>query len=231
VPASIAVLADVHGNLPALQAVIAEVEREGFDVVVSAGDQVSGPMPSECLEALRALPGDVRWVMGNADRHAIDPEHEPYFMDGWAYERLSAEQRDFIRGWELSVTVGDVLVCHGTPRDDEEKVTKLTPPERLASILEGVDAPLIVCGHVHHQFALQDRFFCAGSIGMAYEDGTPGARWLAVRDGRVEMRTTPYDVDAAEAAVHATGYSEASDYVEIMRGSITADEAARAFEP
>ena len=233
-PASIAVLADVHGNLPALEAVLAEVEAEGFDLVVSGGDQVSGPMPAECLARLQASKTPVSWVMGNADRHAVDPEDDVHFMDGWAHERLSNEQRGFVRGWPPTVTVGDVLVCHGTPRDDEEMVTKLTPAGRLAEILHGVGAPIVVCGHVHHQFALDNggqRFYCAGSVGMAYEDGTPGARWLAIRDGVVEMRTTPYDVDAAARAIAATGYAEAEDYTAIICGSITADEAAQAFEP
>src|SRR5690242_21090839 len=100
----IAVLADVHGNLTALEAVLADVEEEGFDLVVSAGDVVSGPQPRECLERLAALGDDrIRWVMGNADREvvaafdgatALDPEDPGSRADHFAAGRLEREHRD-----------------------------------------------------------------------------------------------------------------------------------------
>jgi hypothetical protein len=105
-PERIAVLADVHGNLPALEAVLGEVDSEAFDLVVSAGDQVSGPMPAECLD------------------HDGGPQAAA--ADRWAGERLRADQRELIARFEPTVTIGDLLVCHGTPAGDEEMVTVLT---------------------------------------------------------------------------------------------------------
>ncbi|MFL5844962.1 MAG: metallophosphoesterase family protein [Solirubrobacteraceae bacterium] len=229
----IAVIADVHGNLPALRAVLAELQRESFDVVVSAGDQVSGPMPAESLELLRGLDVPVRWVMGNADRLACEPGEGAHASDRWAHERLDDEQQAFIAGWEPVVTLGDVLVCHGTPASDEEVVTVITGPDRLTGILGGVPARLVVGGHVHHQFTQSLRYVTwvnAGSVGMPYE-GRPGAFWLEIDRGAPRMRRTDYDVDAAIEAIAATGFPDAEDLAGILRGKYTAAEAAAALEP
>ncbi|MCW2990673.1 MAG: metallophosphoesterase [Solirubrobacterales bacterium] len=230
----IAVLADVHGNLPALEAALADVEREGFDVVVSGGDLVSGPMPAECLERFASLDLPVRWVMGNADRLARDPScGDAHAADRFAHERLSAEQRDRIATFEPVVTIGDVLVCHGTPASDEEVITVVTPPDRLTEVLRGLDARLVIGGHVHHQFTQSLRYVTwvnAGSVGMPYE-GRPGAFWLEIADGTPLLRCSNYDVDAAAAAIEATGYPDADGLAEIIRGRYSAQEAALALEP
>jgi putative phosphoesterase len=229
----VAVIADVHGNLPALDAVLADIARERFDVVVSAGDQVSGPMPAECLERLRGLDVPVRWVRGNADRLACAPPPDAHPMDVFAHERLSAEQRAFVDGWEPVVTLGDVLVCHGTPASDEEVVTVITGPDRLARVLDGVPARLVVGGHVHHQFTQSLRYVTwvnAGSVGMPYE-GRPGAFWLEIDRGRPVLRRSDYDLDAALEAIAATGYPDLDELTEILRGRYSAQEAAAALEP
>jgi putative phosphoesterase len=231
--ARIAVIADVHGNLPALDAVLADVAREGFGVLISAGDQVSGPMPAECLERLRGLDLPVEWVRGNADRHACSPPDDAHPMDVFAHERLSDEQRAFVASWEPTVSVGDVLVCHGTPASDEEVVTVLTMPDRLTRVLEGVTGRLVVGGHVHHQFTQSLRYVTwvnAGSVGMPYE-GRPGAFWLEIDDGRPILRRSDYDVEAALEAIAATGYPDLDELAAILRGRYSAQEAAAALEP
>ena len=202
----IAALYDIHGNLPGLEAVLAEVEAEDFDLVVVGGDVVSGPMPAETLERLRGLALPVRWVMGNADRQvaAGDREHPD---DAAAVDALDDEQRAFLRTFEPTVSVDGVLFCHGSPRSDEEIITALTPPERLQPMLEGVVERLVVGGHTHHQFS-HGRYVNAGSVGMPYETEA-GAFWLTVEDGEPRHRRTSY----AGAKVLAT-----------------ADEAAREFE-
>ena len=199
----IAALYDVHGNLPALEAVLAEVEA---DLVVVGGDVVSGPMPAETLERLRGLDVPVRWVMGNADRlvAAGDRGHPD---DALAIDALNAAQRAFLRTFEPTVSVDGVLFCHGSPHSDEEIITALTPPERLQPMLEGVTERLVVGGHTHHQFRL-GRYVNAGSVGMPYESEV-GAYWLTVEDGEPRHRRTVYP--GAEVLA-------------------TADEAARAFE-
>lgn len=194
---------------------------------------MSGPMPAEVLERLRVCHVPVRWVMGNADRCAVTAPADAPYMDRWAHGRLSPGQRAFVAGWEPTVRVGDVLVCHAVPTNDEDKITMLTPPGRLAGFLEGVHARVVVGGHVHHQFTRRSggtTWVNAGSVGMPYE-GRPGAFWLAVRDGHPELRCTPYDLAAAISAIRATGYAEADDYASVLRGEVTPREAAEAFEP
>lgn len=229
----IAVLADVHGNLPALEAVLADVEAERFDVVVSGGDQVSGPMPVECLDRLAALKTPVCWVMGNADRLAADPSPEAQVADRFAHERLGEDHRALIATFEPAVRLDDVLVCHGTPASDQEVVTVLTPPDRLTRILDGVDARLVIGGHVHHQFTQSLGYVTwvnAGSVGMPYE-GRPGAFWLEVDAGRPILRRSDYDVGAAVAAITATGFPEASELAKIIAGRYSVQEAAMELEP
>ena len=107
-------------------------------------------------------------------------------------ERLSAEQLDFLRSLPLTVSVGRVLFCHATPRNDEEIFTRISPDERWAEALAGVDADVVVCGHTHVQFERQIggiRLVNAGSVGMPYAD-EPGAYWALLDGVDVEFRHT-----------------------------------------
>jgi putative phosphoesterase len=187
----VAALYDIHGNLPALDAVLAEVDA---DVIVIGGDTVMGPSPAETLERLRSLGGDVRFIRGNADREVYD--EKPGFAPPEALEyvraRLSPEQIDFLRPLPLTVSLGRVLFCHATPRNDQEIFTRISPDERWAEALAGVDADVVVCGHTHVQFdrRIGDiRLVNAGSVGMPYADA-PGAYWALLDGADVEFRRT-----------------------------------------
>jgi putative phosphoesterase len=187
----VAALYDIHGNLTALDAVLAEVDA---DIILVGGDTVMGPWPDETLERLRALPGDVRFIRGNADREVYDekPGLAPHEAFEYARSRLSAEQLEFLRGLPLTVSIGRVLFCHATPRNDEEIFTKISPDERWAEALVGVDAEVVMCGHTHVQFdrRIGDiRLVNAGSIGMPYEH-EPGAYWALLDGADVELRHT-----------------------------------------
>ena len=187
----VAALYDIHGNLPALDAVLAEVDA---DVIVVGGDTVMGLSPGDTLERLRSLPGDVRFIRGNADRMVYDdkPGVAPPEAVEYARSRLSAEQVEFLRTLPLTVSVGRVLFCHATPRNDEEIFTKISPEERWAEALAGVDAEVVVCGHTHVQFdrRIGDvRLVNAGSVGMPYEH-EPGAYWALLDGTDVELRHT-----------------------------------------
>jgi putative phosphoesterase len=187
----VAALYDIHGNLAALDAVLAEVDA---DVIVIGGDTVMGPMPSETLERVRALEGDVRVIRGNADREVYEDEPglAPHEAFEYARARLSAEQLDFLRTRPLTVSIGRVLFCHATPRNDEEILTKISPDERWREALAGVDADVVVCGHTHVQFdrRIGDiRLVNAGSVGMPYEH-EPGAYWALLDGTDVELRHT-----------------------------------------
>ena len=141
----IAALCDIHGNLPALEAVLAELEA---DLVVVGGDVAAGPLPAETLDRLAEL--DARYVMGNADRLMVDAydrgadpatEESPVArLDAWCAQRLTPEQRDRVAAYEPTVSAGGVLFCHGSPRSDEEIITAVSPEERLAPMFEGVAA-------------------------------------------------------------------------------------------
>jgi putative phosphoesterase len=212
---SVVALYDVHGNLPALEAVLAELDEA--DLIVAGGDVVGGEAPAETVERLRALGTRVRWLRGNAERELVEqpPPREAGPPPG-ELERLRAaltdEQAEFLYGLpervELEVAgLGHVLFCHAVPQNDLDIVTPLTSEERLARILEGVDADVVVAGHTHIQ---EDRrvggirWINAGSVGMPYEE-QPGAYW-ALLGPDVELRRTPIG-DASEA-IGATGYPE-----------------------
>ena len=239
----IAVLSDVHGNLPALEAVLAEVEDEGFDLIVSGGDVVAGPMPRECLERLAGLGDRIRWVMGNADREVVDafdgataddPDDPALVAAHFAAARLDRTHRDLLASFAPTVTVpGRVLVCHGTPASDTAIVTPRVTPGRLAEVVAGVEEPVVVGGHVHLQFLQRSGptlWANAGSVGMPYE-GAPGAYWLALTAEAPDLRRTLYDVQAAEGALRATGYRDVADVAAAMAGTVSREEAMDAFDP
>jgi putative phosphoesterase len=234
----IAVLSDIHGNLPALEAVLAELEA---DLVVVGGDVAAGPLPAETLDALAGL--DARYVMGNADRLMVaaydrgdDPEtleHPIEKLDAWCAQRITREHRDRLAAYEPTVSVDGILFCHGSPRSDEEIITAVSPEERLAPMLDGVTERTVVCGHTHHQFAravLGKRLLNAGSVGMPYE-GRAGAFWLLVTDAEPEPRRTEYDVQAAAAALRASGFPDVEDLIrESLVEPVEAGFVARHFE-
>lgn len=229
----IAVISDVHGNLPALEAVLAELDREGVELVVSGGDVAMGPMPTECVDALRAL-DRVLWVRGNADREAVPERYTE--LAGWVAERLGPERRELLTGAPLTASVdvdglGPVLCFHGTPRSDEEILTKLSPEHRVAAALDGVAQRVVVHGHTHVQYdrrVADWRVVNAGSVGIPYE-GRRGAFW-ALLGPDVELRRTEYDVEAAVEAIRATGYPSFDELAGWLLEPPDPDEISAFFE-
>jgi predicted phosphodiesterase len=241
----LAVLCDVHGNAPALRAVLADPAFAGADAVVVGGDVVTGPIPGETLDLLAALDRPVRWVRGNADREAVEafdrgdvdaaahPGDPAARAGAFTAAAITRAQRDLLASFEATVSLDGSLFCHGSPRGDDEIITALTCPQRLAPMLDAVSERLVVCGHTHHQFDLrcgERRVVNAGSVGMPYE-GRAGAFWLMVDDGEPQPRRTEYDVGAAVAAIRATGFPDAEDLIESsLLEPVAAEEAARVFE-
>jgi putative phosphoesterase len=190
-------LYDVHGNLPALDAVLAQVDA---DVIVVGGDFVAGPWPAQTLARLREVDGDVRFIRGNADREVAERTQglaPPQLME-FVRDRLSTDEIAFLGSLPLTESIeveglGEVLFCHATPRNDEEIFTRISPDDRWRAALEGVEADVVVCGHTHIQFdRVIDgiRLVNAGSVGMPYED-QPGAYWALLGPG-IAFRRTPY---------------------------------------
>jgi putative phosphoesterase len=203
----VAALADVHGNAPALAAVLEEVEREAPDLVVFCGDLTWGSLPLETLALVRALRIPARFVRGNADR-AVGSDLQGRGV--WMAAAHSADDLAFLRSFEQTVIVdvgglGPTCFAHGSPRSDEECVTRWTPDERVREFSAGIDAGVFVTGHTHMQFdrrAAGLRLVNPGSVGLPYEM-TPGAYW-ALLGPDVELRRTDYDVDSAIAQMRAT---------------------------
>ncbi|MBV8258911.1 MAG: metallophosphoesterase family protein [Actinobacteria bacterium] len=195
---SVAALYDVHGNLPALDAVLAEIPDDA--TIVVGGDVAMGPFPSETLARLRGLGDRVKWIRGNADRE-LTPEEKglvPADRVEWVSERLSEEEVAFLHELPTRLVlevrgIGRVLFVHASPRNDVDIFTALTPEERVAPLFEGVEADLVVVGHTHMQF---DRTIAglrvvnAGSVGMSYEE--PRAAYWLLLGPEVEHRHTPF---------------------------------------
>lgn len=210
----IAVLADVHGNLPALRAVMAQIDQERVDAIVIAGDIVAGPLPRESLELVAARPEPVHWIRGNSERETVavydgaTPGDDPAGRaTRWSANALDQRWRDELASWPTTLVLGRVRFCHGSPRSDNEILTVETPKDAFSDALSGINERLVVGGHTHRQFIREVRegvtFANAGSVGLPYE-GRPGAFWIMTVDGVPFLRETSYDMPAALAELRAS---------------------------
>jgi predicted phosphodiesterase len=237
----VAALYDVEGNLPALEAVLREVDRERPDAIVVGGDMVTGPMPSETLNRLRGLEY-AHFLRGNADRTVVEvsrgerPEGLPDdVVDAlaWTAEQLSNEQIDFLSGLPLTVVLdvdglGRVCFCHATPRDDNELFTELTPDDAVAELLAGTIEATVVCGHTHMQFDRQvgrRRVVNAGSVGVPWDEGRD-SRW-ALLGPDVSLRRTRLDQARLAEQIRATEWPGAEEFLGDTRPR---DEVLELFE-
>jgi diadenosine tetraphosphatase ApaH/serine/threonine PP2A family protein phosphatase len=233
----VAALYDVHGNLPALEAVLAEID-DGWTILVG-GDVALGPMPRETLALLREL--GATFIRGNCDREVAAPPAGDEIWAArarWVHDRLDEDDLAFLRElphpFALDVDeLGQVLFCHGSPRSDEEILTAITPPKRLDPILDGVQENVVVCGHTHAQFDRlvgDRRIVNAGSVGMAYEGEAGIADW-ALLGPVIELRRTRYDVEETARHVRASDFPGAEEFVEeSLLHPPTAEEVTAHFE-
>ena len=243
----VAVLADIHGNLPALDAVLRDVDAAGVDAVVLDGDIADGPMPAPTLDRLAELGDRVIWVRGNSDRDlaaAFDGTFQPSGLAtnapaeyyAWCAARISRSHRDLLADLPLTVSLdidglGAVVFCHGTARDDNEFILVDSPVSHYRAAFAEVAEQTVVVGHTHMPFdRLADgrRVINPGSVGLGY--GHPGASW-ALLGPDVVLRRTLYDAEAAAAALEAA----APDLPDIgflagnVRASASDAEALAAF--
>lgn len=227
----IAALYDIHGNLPALEAVLGEVRELGVDQIVVGGDVLPGPMPRECRALLDSTGIPTRFIHGNGESAALEalgggsldsvPEAFREWIR-WSGQQLTGDQVAATREWPLTTRleidgIGSSVFCHATTRNDTEIFTRLSPDEHVRTLFAGVDAALVVCGHTHMQFDRTVgplRLVNAGSIGMPF--GAPGAYWLFLGPD-VQLRRTSYDLDSATARILATAYPGAEVFATRMR--------------
>jgi putative phosphoesterase len=246
VHASVAVLSDIHGVLPSLEAVLDEPDVRSADRIVLTGDIAAGPMPVPTLDLLASLGARVAWVRGNAERELVTLARGgetaiPDPVAPWAAGQLRADQVELLENLPHPVTLeidgfGPTVFCHGTPRDDDEVVLVDSPMSRWSEVLSGLDHDVrtVVCGHTHMPFLrMVDRRMVVnpGSVGMPY--GRTGPHWALLRDGQVQLRHTDVDVMAVANRVAAeSGFDEADRWADdYIRHSHSDAEALEVFTP
>jgi len=223
----IAALYDIHGNLPALEAVLKEVAASAVDQIVVGGDVVPGPMCAESMDLLERSDIPISFIRGNGEVAVLDElaGREPKVPSAYrdtiraSADQLSAKQRADIAEWPATITmevplIGSVLFCHATPRNENELVFETTDEGIMQKVLADVTADVIICGHTHMQFdrtVAKRRVVNAGSVGMPFDEA--GAYWLLL-DRDIQLRHTLYDLEAAAARIRATGYPRASEFAD-----------------
>jgi putative phosphoesterase len=220
----LALISDIHGNLPALEAVLTEIEGEDVDEIICLGDVAVGPQPGETLDRVRELGCPV--VLGNWDAYFIHgfPSHESEIgmrlveMGEWWADQLSAEQRAFIETFVDTLERPGLFAFHGSPRSYEDFIYATTPDAELAQMLDGARAPMLAGGHTH--FAMVRHFDGAlfvnpGSVGLPFAKQeavmriSPWAEYAIVdaEEGRlsVDLRRTPFDVESLLELIRTSG--------------------------
>ncbi|MFC5906269.1 metallophosphoesterase family protein [Streptacidiphilus monticola] len=242
----VAVLSDIHGNVPALRAVLAEPEVRAAELVVLCGDLTWGPEPQQTYELLAGLGDRAVGVRGNADRYAAEIAagvREPAAeRESWIPARHSQEAAAFLARLPFSLVVdvdglGPVRFCHGSPRSDHELVTPGTPASRFAELAAAVAESTIVTGHTHLQFdrvVAGKRSVNPGSVGLPFHEGEVGTAYWAMLGPDVLLRSTSYDAAEAVARAQAAGDPGGERFVgTLLRpptpAEIIADAEARIF--
>lgn len=242
----VAALNDVHGNLPALEAVLAEVERLDVDRIVLGGDIASGPLPRQTLDMVLALGERALALHGNADRELVAVARggkpgqglpdEVRQLVAWAAVQLEPRHLEYLAKLPPTVILdvdglGEVLFCHASPRNDVEVFTAASDDGRIEPMLAGVAQRVVICGHTHMQFDRRVgdvRIVNAGSVGMPY--GPPGAYWLLLGP-TVDLRRTAYELEEAGRRIRGGGSPGADRFARSnMLHPPTAEEAIEFFE-
>ena len=227
----VAAIADVHGNATALEAVLAEIEQLQPDLIVSCGDLTWGPLPRETVGLLEPWRERVLFVRGNSERELqerkLDSELARWQHARHAEEVLQAYLGRVQDGAVVEIEgLGSTLFCHGSPRSDEECVTRETPAERVAEFTADVAQACVVTAHTHMQYDRrvgEVRLLNPGSVGLPYEP-EPGQAYWALLGPDVEHRRTPYDLDAAIERMRAAASPAFERIEELLRTPPTQTE-------
>ena len=220
----VAVVSDIHGNLAALEAVIADLRSTAPDLVLQAGDTaVLGPRPAEVVDRLRELAWPA--LAGNTDQMLWEPavrtEQErraPRLrswldvlfgaLGPWAAERLGGERLDWLRSLPEERRAAGVRVVHASPGDLWRAPMPDAPDAELARTYGGAREGIAVYGHIHRPFVRELPGLIVvncGSVGLPW-DGDPRAAYLLVDDGRPSIRRVEYDMERACRDLAAAGF-------------------------
>lgn len=224
----LAVISDIHGNLPALNAVLADIRSQGVDQILNLGDIVSGGLfPAETTDRLMQL--NIPTIKGNHERQLLETCPSGMSLsDRHAFDNLRAEHWQWLKNLPAELTLySDVLMVHGVPGDDliylleDVSRTGVQPSSeaRVLSLIANTNASLILCGHTHipRKLRLSDGRLIVnpGSVGLqAYDDdqpfvhkmesGSPHARYAILQQinkvWTVELKAIEYDWELAAAA-------------------------------
>lgn len=209
-----AVLYDVHGNLAALEAVLAAARSEGVTRVVCGGDvALFGAHPAECVDRLASFGDGLAAVRGNCDRYLTDPPAAPedeLEVVNWTRAALGDELVAWLGSLPTSIDIEEhgALVVHASPRSDEDVILPDTPREKVTEMLAGASQPLVICGHVHIQYRRTlngIELVNPGSVGLPL-DGDSRAAWAVLENGRISFRRTEYDVDSVITELERIGH-------------------------
>lgn len=244
-----AAIADIHGNLAALDAVLADIHRQGISEIVNLGDCLGGPFdPAGTADRLIAL--DIPTVSGNHDRWLIDrPEAEMDVIERWTYPALSPAHFDWLRSLPQTLVWNEVFLCHAVPSDDitnwlDERGPggrmHLQPLTEITRHAEGIGETLMLCGHTHVPRAVRlpdgRRIVNPGSVGNpSYRDdrwaepvinntASPDARYAVIerveKDWRVSLCSVPYD--ASEMVARARAHEDTDVWIQsVSTGWVT----------
>jgi predicted phosphodiesterase len=236
-----AILSDVHGNAVALRAVLAELDADGIDRAVCLGDVCQGgPDPDTCVDLLAERGWPV--VLGNADAFVLDPAtaegssevvtERQLAVRQWAFDRLGADRRAIVAAYEPTVRLelGDgrtLLACHATPESYDPIVFPSASEDEFRAAFGGTGASVVACGHIHLPYVRrigETLVLNPGSVGLGYDHEAdeatlrfdPWAAWavVATEGGRfsVELRRTPFDVEAVADAHRGSGMPYGDEY-------------------
>jgi predicted phosphodiesterase len=205
------VLYDIHGNVPALEEVLADAEQVGVERWLLGGDYgTPSPWPLETLERLRRLE-NATWIRGNGERWLREPPRDrPEVMESYEFflGDLPEEEIDVLYGLPEHAELDGVLYVHGSPLSDVESFAP-QPEEDEARLLAGVRDRVVVFGHSHQQFRRPGpdgtTLVNPGSVGMPL-DGDRRAAWAISRTPcEFEFRRCEYDVERAAAGYRQMG--------------------------
>jgi len=228
----IGLIADIHGNVFALDAVLAELRRDEVDMILCLGDVAVGPQPVEAVERIREL--GCRTIMGNWDAYFLDgfPPPPTEFnrrlveMGAWWAEELSSAHLEFMRTFEPTVELDmaplPILAFHGSPVSYEDNIYSTTPEDELERMLDGTRAPLLTGGHTHFQLVRRHGdglLVNPGSVGLPFAEPAPvmrilpwaeyGILWFDKPRFGVELRRTLFDVAKLVRLIHRSGMPHA----------------------
>jgi len=225
----LAVISDIHGNCLALEAVLADIRLQGADMVVNLGDLVAGPLePARTADLL--MEGDFPTIKGNHERWVMEARAEARgAIDTFATSRIDDKHLSWIESLPPTLVLEDqVFLCHGTPKDDTApwldnwwsgRDTTLPDHDEVAAQAEGLNFPVMLCGHTHLARAVRLKdgrlIVNPGAVGLQIVHGSPDARYAILEnlydEWRVSLRSVPYDHQGAARQARDNGFDAWSD--------------------